>query len=386
MVTEGHPDDQLKLLCILPNLLGNRVMSDTLRAILDRVEGVNPTYVLVNPEDYSIHRAPPWARIMDSWHAQYLARRKARDVISGPYDALIVGAWEFVVAFRGLARHMPSAAVVDAVPATVHAQLGEDSALPWRVRRAHWISHQIHHRAFATAVREFDILLPRGNDCAEALQREYGVEPERCHVTLSPKDLEEWTPMRQEYSGPLRLLFVGNDFRRKGGEFLLRLFTEHLSRDCILTIASNDPVVAHLDLPAGVKLLRGKGREDLLPVYQSSDVFVLPTRRDFLPNVLAEALSAGVPCMTTDVGDNRSLVRDGQTGYLMPKDASADMWARHLLRLAADRTELRRLSVEARRFAERELGLPKFEALIRDVIASLRNKARGYRSTEVPGS
>lgn len=100
--------------------------------------------------------------------------------------------------------------------------------------------------------------------------------------------------------------------------------------------------------------------------------FWFPTRQDYMPQALAEALAAGLPCLATDVGGIRDLVHDGQTGFLMPLDAPAERWAEHLHRLATQPAELARLSASARQFAEQRLGSDRFERLIGDVIERLR--------------
>jgi glycosyltransferase involved in cell wall biosynthesis len=304
-----------------------------------------------------------------------MARRKARQVMGQRFDLLLVNSWEYVVAFRHLARQLPAAAMLDSVPATVDGQLRQRGMGGWR----RWLSHQAHHRSFAMAAGAFDVFLPLGSDCAASLQRDYGVSPERCLVTLAPQDLESWKPAPRSYAPPLRLLFAGNDFARKGGDFLLRLYSEHLAGGCTLTIASNDSALSGRQLPAGVEWLRGRNREQLLEVYQASDVFVFPTRQDYMPQVLAEALAAGLPCLASDVGGIRDLVHEGETGFLMPLDAPTERWAAHLRRLAADPAELVRLSAGARRFAEQKLGLDRFQRLIGEVIERLRAQPKGSR-------
>jgi glycosyltransferase involved in cell wall biosynthesis len=97
-----------------------------------------------------------------------------------------------------------------------------------------------------------------------------------------------------------------------------------------------------------------------------------------MPQVLGEALAAGLPCLANDVGGIRDLVRNGETGFLIPHDAPAEVWAEHLNRLATNPAELSRMSICARRFAEDNLGLDHFDHLIAEIIERLRAKGKEY--------
>ena len=314
-------------------------MAARLVGILNRLPELEPTYVHINAEDYGAIPAPWWARTTNPWHVEFLARQKACPVMDLPFDLLLVQGWELTVAFRRLARRLPAAVLLDSVPATVNAQQRQQGRKGWR----RWLPHQVHHRQFARAAKDFRIFLPMGSDCAGALERDYGVESGRCFITLAPQDLGSWNAAARDYRRPLKLLFAGNDFVRKGGDFLLQLYSNCLAGACTLTIVSNDPSIATQSLPKGVSWLRGRNHAEMLEVYRRHDVFLLPSRQDYMPQVLAEALAAGLPCLATDVGGIRDLVRDGETGFLMPVGAPASAWAGYLHGLAANPAELRKI-------------------------------------------
>jgi glycosyltransferase involved in cell wall biosynthesis len=59
-------------------------------------------------------------------------------------------------------------------------------------------------------------------------------------------------------------------------------------------------------------------RDDAAAVLQALDLFVLPSLSEGLPLVVLEAMAAGKPVVATDVGGNREVVVDGETGYLVP--------------------------------------------------------------------
>jgi glycosyltransferase involved in cell wall biosynthesis len=61
-------------------------------------------------------------------------------------------------------------------------------------------------------------------------------------------------------------------------------------------------------------------RHDIPAILASLDISVLPSLSESLPNVILESMAAGLPVIATRVGGNPDLVRDGQTGLLVPPD------------------------------------------------------------------
>ena len=108
-------------------------------------------------------------------------------------------------------------------------------------------------------------------------------------------------------------------------------------------------MVAELDLTAHV-IFTGH-RSDLSVIYAATDVLVLSSFTEGIPNVLLEAFAYGKPAVATSVGGVPEVMRDGVDGWLVePGDAEAI--ARRVLDLLKDparRTQMgsaARLSIE----------------------------------------
>jgi glycosyltransferase involved in cell wall biosynthesis len=83
-------------------------------------------------------------------------------------------------------------------------------------------------------------------------------------------------------------------------------------RDAIAADARQLGVAERVRLRGAIPL------DQLMPMYQQYDIFVLPTQPgEGIPRVLLEAMAAGLPVVTTDVSGIRSLVRHGENGLLI---------------------------------------------------------------------
>lgn len=92
-------------------------------------------------------------------------------------------------------------------------------------------------------------------------------------------------------------------------------------------------------------------RLDMPRLYAIMDVFVLPSHREGLPRTLMEASAMGKPVVATDIRGCREVVKDRDTGILVPvKDA--DALAGAILSLLQDDARARAMGLAGRRRAE----------------------------------
>jgi glycosyltransferase involved in cell wall biosynthesis len=131
-----------------------------------------------------------------------------------------------------------------------------------------------------------------------------------------------------------------------------------------------DPEIrAVVELPG---VVTGDARFELM---LDADIFVFPSYSEGQPTVLLEAMSVGLPVVTTDEGAIRDTIAAGETGYLVPK-GNPEAVALRVIELLRDEP-LRRKMGEAgrRRFEERfrvenyGLGIARvFKAVLREKV------------------
>jgi glycogen(starch) synthase len=110
-------------------------------------------------------------------------------------------------------------------------------------------------------------------------------------------------------------------------------------------------------------------------VLASLDVLVLPSAYEEMGSVLVEAMAAGLPVVASAVGGIPEVVRDGETGLLVPPGDVAALTA-SLDRLAADPQLRERLAAGARARA-RAYAWPQLSEQVVEVYRRARKRQRG---------
>lgn len=118
--------------------------------------------------------------------------------------------------------------------------------------------------------------------------------------------------------------------------------------------AALDELTHELALSPHVRLLGA--RSDVPDLLAAMDVFVLPSRTEGWSLALVEASAAGLPIIASRVGGNPEIVRDGETGLLVPP-AEVDALAVAMAALAGDAGRRESFGRAARDWALREASL-----------------------------
>ena len=106
----------------------------------------------------------------------------------------------------------------------------------------------------------------------------------------------------------------------------------------------------------------------------AADVFLLPSLTEGLPGVLIEAGMAGLPAVATKVGSVQDILKDGETGFIVPaRDEQA--FVAMTLRLLGDRQLRQRLGRQAMEFCRRDFDIRRSVQRHEDLFLELVNGA-----------
>lgn len=151
----------------------------------------------------------------------------------------------------------------------------------------------------------------------EEIGRDYGISLHKLRKGRLPFsfDLDMFIPSPRRNDSLIKILFIGGDFERKGGDILLDWFIAQHHPNLQLTMVTRHPVkdIAGVIVEANVQY----GQPKHIELYREHDILVLPTKCDSYPSVLGEAACAGLAILTTrNALGAPEIIEQGRNGYI----------------------------------------------------------------------
>ena len=189
------------------------------------------------------------------------------------------------------------------------------------------------------------VLFPASENTASSLVDHYGIDPARIRVVGEGVDGVHEHP--EKTYDERTLLFVGYDFRRKGGEQLLDAFAHvrtKLPSARLRVVGPERPQ----RLQDGVTWEgRVADRTVLDGVFASATVFAMPSICEPFGLAIVEAMSHGLPVIGSNCDAMPEIIQEGTTGYIVPSGDHAAL-AERIIELLSSPDKARRMGIQAR--------------------------------------
>ena len=172
-----------------------------------------------------------------------------------------------------------------------------------------------------------------------------------------------------------KLLFVGLDWKRKGGDITFEIAKElHLQN-----INVHLDIVGIKDIPITlpdyvtnhgfISKKTEEGRNILTKLYEEAHFFILPTQQECFGVVYAEASSFAVPSLATKTGGVTTAVKDNINGMTFDLNDTPKKYAEYIKTLFNNKEEYEKLCLSA--FNDYETRL-NWDVAAKEIIAAIR--------------
>ena len=187
------------------------------------------------------------------------------------------------------------------------------------------------------AIKKASLLVYSSTWAARSAVQDYQADPRKVHIIPLGANLENIPDTQvveeSKSSEYCRLLFVGVDWQRKGGEIafetLVRLEEMGIPAELVVCGCIPPPQCVH-DRMTVIPFLDktdARQRQQLEQLYAMSNFLLLPTRSECFGIVFCEGNAFGLPAITTRTGGVAEVVKDGENGFTLPYEARGANYA-----------------------------------------------------------
>ncbi|MBI4181176.1 MAG: glycosyltransferase [Chloroflexi bacterium] len=238
----------------------------------------------------------------------------------------------------------------------------------------------------------------------EELMLYCGASPERISVVPCGVNLELFRPMdkamakqRLGFTDNKLILFIGRIEPLKGIEQLLRAmpYLPNRQRPRLVIVGGDEQsqpdieklkeLSRQLHIEESVSFPGLIKHEQTPYFYSAADVCVIPSYYESFGLVALEALACGTPVVATDVGNLKSIIRQGETGYVVSDNTPrhlADKIALLLSQPSPDRDSIATIRASVSQFSWSNIA----EAIVRECRLVLANYAASSSGTVTFGT
>jgi glycosyltransferase involved in cell wall biosynthesis len=242
---------------------------------------------------------------------------------------------------------------------------------------------------------------------ADAAVQHYGISRDRVAVipfganfgeNNQEADVSRWIEGRD--SRLVKLLFVGREWDRKGGDIVVETACRLIARGMRVQLdivgtevparwQKHDFIRAH----GLLSYANPTGLQQLRDLFEQATFLFVPSRAEAFGMIYCEANAFGLPCIATATGGITGIIRDGVNGYGLPSAAEAADYAETIVAAVEFPDRYRQLALTSYRefkqrlnwdvFCERYLTLVR-ERVLKRTSAPPMNARAGAIETSAP--
>ena len=280
-----------------------------------------------------------------------------------------------------LETDIPIALVLDATFALQHDYYPHFSNLwNWSAYKANKVEVMAYQKA--------NVILYSSYWAAQSAFEDYAVDQQKVHTIFFGANLDT-IPSREMVLAKkklerCRLLFVGIEWERKGGEIafetLLKLEEMGIVAELIICGTTPPREFAHERMLVIPFLDKNDDRQskEIEKLYTTSDFLLLPTRADCTPHVINEANAFGVPVITTETGGVPDVVRNGENGYVLPYSARGSEYAQIIAEIFQDDQRYTALVQSSRATFENKLNWDVWGSAVKEVLQRVISQGKVF--------
>jgi len=168
----------------------------------------------------------------------------------------------------------------------------------------------------------------------------------------SPLDIQKFSSISDVTKIENQVAYVGRDSYEKGMDILKQ---------------------AESKIDGNVVYCTNRSWEEAMKIIKSSQVVVVPSRMESLPTTVKEAFYLNVPVVATNVGGIPELIKDNETGMLVPAE-NPDKLADAVNELLSDKQKAKILANNGNKFVKSNMTwdviLPKYIQFYEDLLAT----------------
>lgn len=208
------------------------------------------------------------------------------------------------------------------------------------------------------AIANSNLLIYTSQWAADSAINYYGADPAKVFIVPFGANLDRLPSFEEVKScitdrvrnSHINLLFLGIDWVRKGGDYALQVVTRLNEAGFPATLhivgATNLPQNINPQFMVNHKYISKaivEGQRQISALLESSHFLLLPTLADCTPVACSEANAFGVPCLTSDVGGLKSIIKNGINGHTFPHQNFVADTVQYIISLMESKSTYREL-------------------------------------------